>query len=287
MRLHRLVAVAMVSATALFATAGTSYANGWNPGASHHEDHGGFFFGHGDDGHGNHHQHGTTCSGGTVAPGKYSSLTITGFCSLDPGTFSVGGLVLAPNSGLDATNCDTHITVWGGVQVGTNAFLGLGGSVNGTGCAADTNDVVGGGLFAWHSLGVVVHGTRINGGFSVLGGGGGTSCENLPGQEFPPFTDVEDSQINGGAVIAGMNTCWMGFIRNLVNGGVHVDFNTMGDPDAIEIGLNTIHGNLGCIGNQLDPAIGGPGGVPTNSFDGSPPNPNVVSGKSYGQCAGL
>ena len=33
-----------------------------------------------------------------------------------------------------------------------------------------------------------------------------------------------------------MSTCWMGFIRNQANGGVSVANNTMGDPDAIEIG---------------------------------------------------
>jgi len=284
MRIRRLVAVAAVSAIALFATTGTSYANSWHPGDGNQRDHGGYF---GDDHHGPH-MHGTTCSNGSIAPGTYSSITVTGFCALDPGTFTVyGGVFLAPNAGLDGSNCDSHITIGGGVRVAPGALLFLGGSVNGTGCAADTNDVVNGGVYAFQSLGVVVHGTTINGGFSVLGGGGGTSCENVPNLPFPPFTDVEDSAINGGAVIAGMNTCWMGFIRVAVNGSVHIDFNTMGDPDSIEIGLNTINGNLGCIGNQIDPAIGGPGGVPTNSFDGSPPNPNVVSGKEFGQCKGL
>jgi hypothetical protein len=66
---------------------------------------------------------------------------------------------------------------------------------------------------------------------------------------------------------------------------VSVNNNTMGDPDAIEIGLNNIHGTLACSGNAL--AFPGPGGVPTNSFDGSPPNPNTVTGAETGQCAGL
>jgi len=83
----------------------------------------------------------------------------------------------------------------------------------------------------------------------------------------------------------------MGFIRNHVNGGVSVTNNTLGDPDAIEIGLNVIHGGLACSGNQRDPASPilplGVGGVPTNSFDGSPANPNTVTGPETGQCAGL
>ena len=36
----------------------------------------------------------------------------------------------------------------------------------------------------------------------------------------------------------------MGFIANQVNGGLTINNNTMGDPDAIEIGLNTINGGL-------------------------------------------
>ncbi len=265
MVLRRMLVVPLVAVTALFTTAIAANAAGPQ----------------------NNAPQSSTCNG-PIAPGTYSSLTVTGFCFLTPGTFTVtSGLTVAPNAALDASGCNAHITISGGVRVSTGGVLFLGGSVNGTGCAADTNDVVRGGLSATGSLAVVVHGTRIDGGFSVLGGGGGTSCENVPGLPFPPFTDIEDSSVNGGATIAGLSTCWMGFIRNQVNGGVHVDNNTMGDPDAIEIGLNMIHGPLACSGNQLDPAIGGPGGVPTNSFDGSPANPNTVSGPETGQCKGL
>jgi hypothetical protein len=163
---------------------------------------------------------------------------------------------------------------------------------------------VNGGIVGQGATGVVVHGTRINGGFSLNGGGGGNSYTPPPGFVFcadvvvggidigPPFSDVEDSQINGGASIVGLHTCWMGFIANQVNGGVTINNNTMGDPDAIEIGLNTIHGGLACSGNLRDPNShilpdDGSGGVPTNSFDGSPPNPNTVTGQETGQCAGL
>ena len=249
-----------------------------------------------------------TCAGGPIAPGTYRSLTVTGFCAVGSGVVSVtGGLTIAPNAGLDAqSNCDAHLNVSGGITVLTSAILFLGNSQNGTGCP-DSNNVVHGGLRATNAIGVVVHGTRIDGGFSVQGGGGGNSyalvpndnpppaeiegCAPLPGLPFPPFTDVEDSHINGGASISGMSTCWMGFIRNHVNGGVTVNNNTMGDPDAIEIGLNSIHGGLACSGNLRDPASPilplGIGGVPTNSFDGSPPNPNTVTGQATGQCAGL
>jgi len=272
MALRRAVLAAVIGVSMIFATATAAGADQ-----------------HGDNHHGDHDGHTTVCAGGPFAPGTYGSVVVTGFCMTTPGVFTIkGSLTIAPNGGLDATNCDSHVTVRDGILVLPGGVLGLGGSVNGTGCAADTNDVVRGGLHAFLPIGVIVHGTQINDGFAVLGGGGWTDCtKNVPGLPFPPYTDIEDSQINGGASIAGMSTCWMGFIRNQVHGDVRIDNNTMGDPDAIEIGLNTIQGDLHCRGNQIDPAVGGPGGVPTNSFDGSPANPNTVSGEETGQCKGL
>lgn len=263
---------------------------------------------------------GLTCTGGPIPPGSYGSVTVTGFCFVE-GTVSVtGGLTIAPNAALNATDPTTpdgnggiictpaHLDVSGGIRVLSNGILFLGDSYRppdgGTGCPT-SNDVVNGGIVGQGSNSVVVHGTQINGGLTLNGGGGGNSYIGPGGTifcadvvigsvdvGFPPFSDVEDSQINGGASIVGLNTCWMGFINNQVNGGVTINNNTLGDPDAIEIGLNTIHGGLACSGNLLDPNShlfpdDGSGGVPTNSFDGSPPNPNTVTGQETGQCAGL
>ena len=231
------------------------------------------------------------CSGlfQSIPPGSYGSVTVTGLCSIEGTVTITNGLTIAPGAGLDAQgpDCNSFVHVSGGVRVLADGVLFLGNG-EGTGCP-NSNDVVNGGLKGMNPLAVVVHGTTMNGGFSVQGGGGGTSCEDAVVQgvdiQTPPFTDVEDSHVNGGATIAGMSTCWMGFIRNQSNGRVTVNNNTMGDPDAIEIGLNTINGGLACSGNAL--AFPGPGGVPTNSFDGSPPNPNIVNGSESGQCAGL
>ena len=263
---------------------------------------------------------GDTCAGGPIPPGSYSSMTVTGVCFV-AGTVSVrGGLTIAPNAVLNATDSPApdcthvaHLDVSGGIRVMSNGILFLGDSNNrpdaGTGCPT-SNDVVNGGIVGQGANSVVVHGTRINGGFSLRGGGGGNTYTLFPPPPpggflfcsdvvvggvdlgFPPFSDVEDAQINGGASIVGLHTCWMGFISNQVNGGATISNNTMGDPDAIEIGLNTIHGGLACSGNLRDPNShilpdDGSGGVPTNSFDGSPPNPNTVTGQETGQCAGL
>jgi hypothetical protein len=200
------------------------------------------------------------------------------------------GLTVASGAALDATgpDCNSFVHVTGGAVVESGGVLFLGNSP-GTGCPTSSNDVVSGGLRGLQAMTIVIHGTTINGGFQANNGGGGTDCSNavVQGQTlpFPPFFAIEDSQVNGGATLSGISTCWMGVIRNGVNGGVAVNNNTMGDPDAIEIGLNHINGGLNCSGNAL--AFPGSGGVPTNSFDGSPPNPNRVHGAETGQCAGL
>jgi len=268
---------------------------------------------------------GYTCSGGAVnnptpiPAGTYGSVTVTGICAVGGAVEIHGGLTVASNAGLLATDptapdgnggiicTPVHLDVSGGIRVLSNGVLFLGDSLRqggGTGCPT-SHDVVNGGLTGLGSNSVVVHGTTINGGFSLNGGGGGNSYFQFPFGLFcanimvggldagtPPFSDVEDSWVNGGASISGLQTCWMGFINNQVNGGATVNNNTLGDPDAIEIGLNTIHGGLACSGNQRDPNShilpdDGSGGVPTNSFDGSPPNPNTVTGQETGQCAGL
>lgn len=243
-----------------------------------------------------------TCSGGTLqAPqvipaGTYKSVTVSdGFCVMQ-GTYSItGGLTVKPGAFLDAAvffgfppynygvPCNVFVKVSGGVRVGQGAALYFGNSGD-TGCPS-SNDVVKGGIISTGAESVVVHGTTVSGGFTVQGGGGGTSCQPTALSPFGPYSNLEDSHVNGAVSFSGLSTCWTGIIRNTVNGTVSVNNNTMGDPDAIEIGLNHINGTLACSGNAL--AFPGPGGVPTNSFDGSPPNPNVVTGAETGQCTGL
>lgn len=243
-----------------------------------------------------------TCSGGTLlAPqvipsGTYKSVTVSdGFCVMQ-GTYTItGGLTVDSGAFLDAAvffgfppydygaPCNVFVNVSGGVRVGQGGALYFGNGA-GTGCPS-SNDVVNGGIVASNADSVVVHGTTVNGGIAVQGGGGGTDCQSTDSSPFAPYTDIEDSQVNGGISVTGLSTCWTGIIRNTVKGTVSVNNNTMGDPDAIEIGINDIRGTIACSGNAL--AFPGPGGVPTNSFDGSPPNPNVVTGAETGQCAGL
>ncbi len=242
-----------------------------------------------------------TCSGGSptnptmIPAGSYGPVTITGFCAMQ-GTYSIhGGLTIAPGASLDAsgTSCDVFLNVSGGIEVGSQGILNLGNG-EGTGCP-NSNDVVSGGITAVGADTVVVHGTTINGTFTMQGGGGAASCRPIANFPFsPPYFNVEDSRVNGGFSLTGVNTCWIGIIRNQVNGGGQVSNNETSDTDAIEIGLNSIHGGLSCVGNTLNPAVpadtttpGAGNGAPTNFFDGFGPNPNTVTGAETGQCAGL
>jgi hypothetical protein len=253
-----------------------------------------------------------TCSGGTllspvvIPAGTYGSVTIAdGICAMQGNYTIKGGLTVEPGAFLDAAvffgfppydygaACNVSVSVSGGVTVGQGAALYFGNGA-GTGCPS-SNDVIKGGLRATGAESIVVHGTTINGGMTVIGGGGGTSCSPTDISPFGPYTNLEDSHVNGGVSISGLSTCWIGVIRNEINGGLQINNNTLGDTDAIEVGINSIHGTMACSGNQLDPAVPPdltPGdhagnGTPTNYFDGQGPFPNTVTGRATGQCTGL
>jgi hypothetical protein len=161
------------------------------------------------------------------------------------------------------------VTVSGGVSVGNGATLFLGCSPAFI-CPGTTADRVNGGIRANQPLMLILHSNTINGGVSLLGGGGG-----LPGSGcFFPFSTFEDNHITGGASISGMQSCWFGFIRNEVHGSVSITNNTFSDDDATEIVQNTISGNLACFGNSPAAQVGDSGGLP-----------NIVTGQKLGECA--
>jgi hypothetical protein len=221
------------------------------------------------------------------------------------GTYTIhGGLTIAAGAGLDAAvffgfppfdygqPCNVFLTVSGGISVGQNGILYLGNGPE-ENCPF-SNDVVNGGISASGADSIVVHGTTINGGFTTQGGGGAASCDPTLRFPFAPYTDVSDSRINGQLSISGLNTCWIGTIRDTIKGGLQINNNEASDTDAIEVGLNTISGGMACSGNFLNPLVspdtttpGAGNGAPTNFFDGFGPNPNTVTGKQSGQCVGL
>jgi hypothetical protein len=82
------------------------------------------------------------CTGGTIAPGTYNSLVITGICALpNSGTVTVNnGLTIASTGDLDGGKLGTLI-VNGNITVNKGATLLLGCSAD-SGCGGVTNHKV-------------------------------------------------------------------------------------------------------------------------------------------------
>ena len=160
----------------------------------------------------------TTCTGGSIASGIYSSLTIAGACAVDSGsagsvmvernlTVLPGGSLVAVWGGVGQLPASSNLTVGGNLEVQSGGLLNLGCEPLQYICANDpdqkvgsysTQHTVGGNLTADHALAVVVHQTSIGGNVSLNGGGGGvSSCgESLPALFFaPPYGDFEDDVI--------------------------------------------------------------------------------------------
>ena len=90
----------------------------------------------------------------------------------------------------------------------------------------------------------------------------------------PAYSDYEDNSIAGNMRIAGLNSCWLGDIRNNVGGSATYTNNTLADPDANEILTNNISGNLLCTGNS-----------PAMQYGDSSGTADIVGGFATGQCA--
>ena len=89
----------------------------------------------------------------------------------------------------------------------------------------------------------------------------------------PQYTDVEDSFIGGHLTVIGVQTCWLGALRNQVRGSITFAGNVNSDPDGMEINNNLMGGNITCLNN--DPAA--------QHGDGRSA-PNLVRGFAFGEC---
>jgi hypothetical protein len=168
---------------------------------------------------------------------------------------------------------------------------------------SNPGDIVGGNIVGDGALAVIVHSVKIEGNASLNGGGGGpiqltggpgsgacfdqtlvpfppawsaTSLAHIPptfGGPFPVYTDFEENSIGGNLVMKGLQTCWMGALRNKVGGNLVDLNNTFGDPDANEVLGNIVEGNIACAGNNSVVQFGDSGGMS-----------NIVSGKARGEC---
>lgn len=225
-----------------------------------------------------------TCNGGSVPAGSYSSLSITGVCTLDAGSVSVThNVVIAPGAALLAAFGGSDLTVGQNLSVGSGGSLILGCEPEAFPCFNDdpnapsmrTHDTVDGNVTAQGALMMLLHANQIAGNVSQSGGGGGVSCDVFPlGPDGPPaYSTYEDNAIGGDAIVSGVQTCWLGFIRNTVTGNVNYTNNVLADPDGNEVVTNSIGRNLNCSGNNPPPQVGDSQG-----------SSNSVGGRATGQC---
>ena len=109
-----------------------------------------------------------TCTGGSIASGTYSSLTIAGFCTVDRGIVKVKhNVTVQANAGLVAAfGNGPELAVGGNLHVGSNAVLILGCEPEAFTCINDPDQRVGtlsskstvyGSLDADNALAVIVH----------------------------------------------------------------------------------------------------------------------------------
>jgi hypothetical protein len=244
----------------------------------------------------------STCTGsadnfpaeaGTLS-GTYSgNVQISGLCAVDAGATMINGNVtVLPGSTLIAAFASSPLTVERNVIVQNGGTLILGCFASSFGCFDDPNQdnptlngpaVVGGNIISSNPLGVIVHDATIGGNVVQSGGGGGFTCD--PQGIFallgpPAYTAYEDSTVGGNIGLTGMTGCWMGLARVQVAGNVRVIDDQMADPDAIEIVLNEIQGNLNCQDNSM---VWDSGDL-TEDLYPRVPQPNTVDGKRIGQC---
>ncbi len=160
---------------------------------------------------------------------------------------------------------DGPVRILGGLWIRPGATFVLGSE------QSTSTGTINGGVHATDPASVQIHFATINGGLDIHGGSGPFG---------PPFdvtwNAIEDNWIHGGVRISGYDGFWFGFIRNHVSGAVTLSDNTLQDPDGNEYVTNTIHGSLRCHGNDPAPQVGDSEG-----------DPNTVTGRLTGQCAGL
>jgi hypothetical protein len=246
------------------------------------------------------------CTGTPEAPGTLTgvypgNVFIEGACAVSAGqTLVRGNLIVRPSSALVAAfalddetgSGSSGLSVGGNLIVQSGAAALLGCEAEHFACLDDPNPEaptlssqtrISGNLLEQHPLGVVAHNDVVSGSVIAVGGGGGFTCE--PSGIFavfgsPVYSDYEDSSVGGSIVVVGLESCWLGVIRNQVGGSVHMINNRLADPDAIEILSNQIAGNLMCLHNSQV----------WNSSDETEnlyprvPGPNTVAGKRFGEC---
>jgi hypothetical protein len=221
-----------------------------------------------------------TCTGGAVASGSYSSLTVTGPCGVVPDAVIniTGNLNVAAGAVFDANTSPSTITVGKNVTVGAGAlaFLGcqpaslVGNSAHPCADGSDGHTVitVAGNVTGTDTVGVLLNGITVNGNVSLSGGG-----SDIP-------WSVKNNTVGGNLSMSGITDEWVGVMFNQIAGNVNLSDITLHDVDpgapGVYIVENTVGRNLNCSG--LEPGVS-PGFIPGEV--------NHVGHRANGQCADL
>ena len=241
-------------------------------------------------GHGGHHGkvHALTCKSGEIGSGRYSSITVTGVCSVakDAVIRVSGDITVRKGAALDAQSSPSTITVGRNVRAFQGSTLGLGcqpPAVTGNSAHAcvdtDGNPIedpsvfstitVKGNVTARGAAVVLINGISVGRNLTIVGGG----SPDIP-------WSVKNNTIRGNLWTSNLDTNWYGVLFNKVGKNVTLLKITLTEdhPDAagvVYVVQNTIGRNLLC--KDLPGVSGGfvPGAV------------NTVGGKALGQCKEL
>ncbi len=226
---------------------------------------------------------GYECSGGEIPSGNYSSITVTGACSVaaDAVITVVGNINVKAGAELDADSAPSTITVGHNVTAAAGSFVALGCQPpsytgnSGHACYSDadapdirTTITVNGNVTGTDTRAVLLNGVTVNGNVTLTGGG----------SEI--YWSIKNNTIGRNLTVNGMTTTWLGVLFNTVGGNATLTDIVVQDehPGApgVYVVRNSVGRNLICSG--LTPGVSGgfiPGSV------------NVVGHKAIGQCASL
>lgn len=219
-----------------------------------------------------------TCTGGDIASGTYSQLTVTGQCTVPEGAHVtiLKNLLIAPGASFDAQGAPSTVHIGGNVLAGPGSLFGLG-CTPAHGCEEGetfSDASVGGNIILDHVFDAAMNGIEVGGNVESTGGGGGFVFPD----GFIPFS-VKDDTIHGNLVVQGLKTTWFGVIRSTIDGNVVLRDIQNDDPDGNEVVHDTIGKNLICLNNSPAPQLG-------DAVEGAPPgySESTVGGRVIGQC---
>ncbi len=221
-----------------------------------------------------------TCTGGDIPSGSYSSITVTGACSVsaDATISVVGNIDVAAGAVLDAQSAPSKITVGHNVTAAAGSLVGLGcqpPSYTGNSaheCAVQPDGhstiTVNGNVTGTDALAVLLNGVSVKGNVTFSGGG-----SDIP-------WSIKNNTIDGNLTVSGQTAEWLGVLFNTVGRNTTLTDITINDehPGApgVYVVRNTIGRNLTCTG--ITPGVSG-GFVPGSV--------NIVGRNANGQCASL